>query len=400
MTQAAPAVFKIPTKSPQPARGKAGRPSGRARAGRPAPGRVVANGTGRAATRGGGEVIELEYGITVYPAREEHGRWRAVWYEDGQRQQCEAASEEKLAPKLEKITERLQADAPDMKRPGADLIAHYLDPDRLPVDERWSRKHAHTQRRLCERFAAPVIGAVTCQDITTEHTPDNDSYPGTPHTREEKADMRERRVRHARQPDRLPVTMDPSAPHSVQFPERPWCALWHGWPLVRRERVGPLLSPAARRGRDPGPAGSALRPGRGRRRPVPRPRAVRRFRITLRPRTPRPPGPGTAGRTLVPPPPTRGSARRAEATRAVRAAPAGSRSCGRPKGQAILRAFRSRPALRTWYPSNAGSNHSRAPGIGSVTGPDAADRRVGGDRCIVAYGLSDEVSGVMARPRS
>ena len=57
-----------------------------------------------------------------------------------------------------------------MKRPGADLIAHYLDPDRLPVDERWSRKHAHTQRRLCERFAAPVIDAVTCQDIKTEHT--------------------------------------------------------------------------------------------------------------------------------------------------------------------------------------------------------------------------------------
>ena len=57
-----------------------------------------------------------------------------------------------------------------MTRPGADLIAHYLDPDRLPVGERWSRKHAHTQRRLCERFAAPVIDAVTCQDITAGHT--------------------------------------------------------------------------------------------------------------------------------------------------------------------------------------------------------------------------------------
>ena len=126
-------------------------------------------GTGRAATRGGGEVIELEYGITVYPARAEPGRWRAVWYENGQRQQCEAASEEKLAARLEKVTERLAAGAPDMRRPGAALIAHYLDPDRLPVGERWSRKHAHTQRRLCERFAAPVIGAVTCQDITAGH---------------------------------------------------------------------------------------------------------------------------------------------------------------------------------------------------------------------------------------
>ena len=71
--------------------------------------------------------------------------------------------------KLGKVSERLAADAPNMKRPGADLIARYLDPDRLPVDERWSRKHAYTQRRLCERFAAPVIGAVTCQDIKTGH---------------------------------------------------------------------------------------------------------------------------------------------------------------------------------------------------------------------------------------
>jgi len=104
------------------------------------------------------------------PARESQGRWRAVWYEDGERQQCEAATEEKLAIKLEKVTERLQADAPNMKRPGADLIAHYLDPDRLPVQDRWSRKHAHTQRRLCERFAAPVIDPITCQDIKTQHT--------------------------------------------------------------------------------------------------------------------------------------------------------------------------------------------------------------------------------------
>jgi integrase len=88
----------------------------------------------------------------------------------GVRQQCEAPSEEKLAPKLVKITERLQADAPNMRRPGADLIAHFLDPDRLPVKDRWSRKHADTQRRLCERFAAPVIASVVCQDIKAEHT--------------------------------------------------------------------------------------------------------------------------------------------------------------------------------------------------------------------------------------
>ena len=166
MAQEAPARTKIPTKSPQPVRSGAARPSaGRAKAGRTARGRALASGTGRAATRGGDPVIELECGITVYPAREEQGRWRAVWYEDGERQQCEAASEEKLAAKLEKVTERLEADAPHMKLRGADLIAYYLSPDRLPVQGQWSRKHAHTQRRLCERFAAPVV----CQDIKTGH---------------------------------------------------------------------------------------------------------------------------------------------------------------------------------------------------------------------------------------
>ena len=109
-------------------RGGAARPAGRAKAGRVARGMVLASGTGRAATRGGGPVIELEYGITVYPGREEQGRWRAVWYENGGRQQCEAASEEKLAARLEKVTERPEADTPRMKLRGADLIACYLSP--------------------------------------------------------------------------------------------------------------------------------------------------------------------------------------------------------------------------------------------------------------------------------
>jgi integrase len=180
MTQAAPPLTKIPTKSPQPGRGKAVRRTGRPRAGRPAAGKILASGSGRAATRGGGEVIELEYGITVYPAREERGRWRAVWHEDGERQQCEAASEERLAVKLEKVTERLGADASNMTRPGADLVACYLDPDRLPAERRWSRKHAHTQRRLCERFALPVIGPVACQDIKTAHMQEIVNSPATP----------------------------------------------------------------------------------------------------------------------------------------------------------------------------------------------------------------------------
>ncbi len=87
MTQAATAIFKIPTKSPQPARGGGVRPARRAKPGGAASRLDLVNATGRAAARSGGEVIELESGITVYPAREEHGRWRAVWHENGERQQ-------------------------------------------------------------------------------------------------------------------------------------------------------------------------------------------------------------------------------------------------------------------------------------------------------------------------
>jgi len=73
-----------------------------------------------------------------------------------------------MAVKLEKVTE-LAAGATCMERPGSDLIAHFLDPDRRPARRAWSRRHADTQRRLCQRFVAPVIGAVTCQDITPGH---------------------------------------------------------------------------------------------------------------------------------------------------------------------------------------------------------------------------------------
>jgi integrase len=115
-------------------------------------------------------VIELDFGILVYPPQTNGEPWRAVFTEHRKRKYRQGATEAKLAAKLEKVKERLSAGATNMEQPGADLIAYYLDPDRLPVNERWSRKHAHTQRRLCERFAAPVIGTVTCQDIETWHT--------------------------------------------------------------------------------------------------------------------------------------------------------------------------------------------------------------------------------------
>ena len=174
MVAGAPPRSKIPTKTPQPDRsgarqqaspaGDGPRPRRAARSG------ALLRGDSRAATRGDGRVVvELECGVTVYPARQLGGRWRAVWYENGQRRQCEAASEDRLAAKLEKVTERLAADAPNLERPGADLIAFYLSADRHPAGRAWSAKHADTQRRLCQRFAAPVIATVTCQDIKTAH---------------------------------------------------------------------------------------------------------------------------------------------------------------------------------------------------------------------------------------
>jgi hypothetical protein len=82
--------------------------------------------------------------------------------------------------RLEQVIERLTADAPNLERPGSELVAFYLCPDRLPAREQCSRKHAHTQRRLCERFAIPVIGAVACQDIKVGRMHETVSAPATP----------------------------------------------------------------------------------------------------------------------------------------------------------------------------------------------------------------------------
>jgi hypothetical protein len=92
-----------------------------------------------------------------------------VWTEDGQRRQCQDRTEAGFAARLEKVAVRLAADAPGLEKPGTDLIAYYLSPDRRPASRTWSRKHADTQQRLCQRYLAPVIGAVACEDIKVSH---------------------------------------------------------------------------------------------------------------------------------------------------------------------------------------------------------------------------------------
>jgi hypothetical protein len=170
MAQPAAARTKINTKVTQTASGRGSRPLAVPRtAGRPRKGPRVSGDTRESVRNAGRPVIELDFGILVYPPENCGEPWRAIFTENGQRRFLQGATEAKLAAKMEKVRERLSAGAANAERPGKDLIAYYLDPDRLPVEDRWSRKHAHTQRRLCERFAAPVIDAVTCQDITTGH---------------------------------------------------------------------------------------------------------------------------------------------------------------------------------------------------------------------------------------
>ena len=171
MAHAAPTKSKINTNPTQLACDRAAQraPGGgkKSRGGR-GPARV--SGDTRESVRDSARVVvEVECGILVYPPEEAGEPWRAVFTENGRRRFRQAMTEAELAAKLEKVTDRLRAGAPDMERPGADLIAHYLDPDRLPVAKRWSRRDADTQRRLCQRFAAPVIAGVTCQDITAGH---------------------------------------------------------------------------------------------------------------------------------------------------------------------------------------------------------------------------------------
>jgi hypothetical protein len=161
---------KVPTKNPQPRRAdRHARPQGKAR--RTAHGTPV-RGDAREGTRGNGRtVVEVVGGGGLRCIRRggRGDRWRAVWYEGGVRRQCQAVSEERLAARLEKVSERLGADAANMERSGAELIAYFLSPDRHPPGRQWSRKHAHTQGRLCERFVAPVIGGLVCEDIKTGH---------------------------------------------------------------------------------------------------------------------------------------------------------------------------------------------------------------------------------------
>ena len=124
MALAAPAEPKINTNPTQP---------GRDPTARRAPGKAKTVGRGHGPARVSGDtresvrdsarvVVEVECGILVYLPEEAGEPWRATLTENGRPRFRQAMTEAELAAKLEKVTERLRAGAPDMEQPGADLM--------------------------------------------------------------------------------------------------------------------------------------------------------------------------------------------------------------------------------------------------------------------------------------
>jgi hypothetical protein len=68
--------------------------------------------------------------------------------ENGERRYRQGATEAKLAAKLEKVTQRLSAGAANVERPGAELIAYYLDSARLPTGPVVPQARAHPAAAL------------------------------------------------------------------------------------------------------------------------------------------------------------------------------------------------------------------------------------------------------------
>ncbi len=105
-------------------------------------------------------MIETPEGITVYAARRDGDRWRAVWYEDGERRQCQAASEDRMAARLEKVTLRLAADAHAL--PGD----HRCRRAGRQIQARRSRAHGWSHAGSASRYEALIITPAAARSAT------------------------------------------------------------------------------------------------------------------------------------------------------------------------------------------------------------------------------------------
>ena len=101
MAHAALARTKINTEVTQPGRSRGTRsPAGPRKAGRPPRGPRVIGEARESARHPDRPVIELEFGILVYPPEADGEPWRATFTENGQRKYRQGATEEKLAAGL------------------------------------------------------------------------------------------------------------------------------------------------------------------------------------------------------------------------------------------------------------------------------------------------------------
>ncbi len=115
------------------------------------------------------EVLEFDHGVAAYPPGESGGYWRIRWEESRRRRDTTAKSRSAAIAKATDIVERLARSTPTElgRARGADLVAHYLDPQRRPPRvNQWSEKHRDDQTRYCELYVNPVIGGVPCRDLS------------------------------------------------------------------------------------------------------------------------------------------------------------------------------------------------------------------------------------------
>jgi hypothetical protein len=103
MAQAALTRAKINTKVTQPPSGRGARsPAGPRKPGRPPKGPRAGGDARESVRQPDRPVIELDFGILVYPPESGGEPWGAVFTENGQRRFRQGATEAKLAGKLEK----------------------------------------------------------------------------------------------------------------------------------------------------------------------------------------------------------------------------------------------------------------------------------------------------------
>jgi site-specific recombinase XerC len=114
------------------------------------------------------EVLEFDFGVRVYPPARDGGYWRIRWEERHKNRDTSARDRAKAIGKATEIVERLARSAPTElgRAKGADLVAHYLDPQRRPPKVRvWSIRHRNEQIRYCYDYVLPVIGEVACRQL-------------------------------------------------------------------------------------------------------------------------------------------------------------------------------------------------------------------------------------------